>query len=58
MAVGTRVTGVSGRPVARSESRQRRCPVCAERLSSYNPGPNCWTHTVEIPWRGPAGRPR
>ena len=35
-----------------------RCTVCGERLSSYNRGPNCYAHTVDIPWRGPHARPR
>jgi hypothetical protein len=27
-------------------------------LSQYNPGPNCWNHTVEFPWRGPTAKPK
>jgi len=36
----------------------RRCQVCNVRLSSYNPGPNCWQHTIGCPWRGPTARPK
>lgn len=35
-----------------------RCTVCGERLSAYNRGPNCYAHTVDIPWKGPNARPR
>lgn len=34
------------------------CPVCGVKLSSYNPGPNCWQHTIGNPWRGPSAKPR
>ena len=34
------------------------CPVCGVKLSSYNPGPNCWQHTIGYPWRGPSAKPR
>jgi hypothetical protein len=36
----------------------KRCPVCGVRLSLYNPGPNCWQHTIGQPWRGPSAKPR
>lgn len=36
----------------------RRCPQCGIRLSQYNPGPNCWQHTIGWPWRGPSAKPR
>jgi hypothetical protein len=36
----------------------KSCPVCGVRLSSYNPGPNCWQHTIGQPWRGPSAKPR
>ena len=38
--------------------RERRCEVCGVRLSAYNPGPNCWQHTIGFPWRGPTAKPR
>jgi hypothetical protein len=38
--------------------KQRACAVCGVRLSSYNPGPNCWNHTIGHPWRGPSAKPR
>jgi hypothetical protein len=34
------------------------CSVCGIKLSSYNPGPNCWQHTIGYPWRGPSAKPR
>jgi hypothetical protein len=36
----------------------KACSVCGTRLSSYNPGPNCWQHTIGYPWRGPSAKPR
>lgn len=36
----------------------RTCSVCGTKLSSYNPGPNCWQHTIGYPWRGPSAKPR
>ena len=36
----------------------KQCPVCGVRLSLYNPGPNCWQHTMGWPWRGPSAKPR
>ncbi len=41
-----------------SEKAERRCSVCDTQLSSYNPGPNCWQHTIGHPWRGPSAKPR
>jgi hypothetical protein len=58
MATGIRPTGATTKPVPKAGERGRCCPVCGERLSTYNPGPNCWTHTVGIPWNGPTQRPR
>lgn len=37
---------------------QHACGVCGVKLSSYNPGPNCWQHTIGYPWRGPSAKPR
>jgi hypothetical protein len=37
---------------------QRVCSVCGIKLSAYNPGPNCWQHTIGYPWRGPSAKPR
>lgn len=34
------------------------CSVCGITLSAYNPGPNCWQHTIGYPWRGPSAKPR
>ena len=36
----------------------RTCRVCGVKLSSYNPGPNCWQHTIGHPWQGPTAKPR
>ncbi|HJP66002.1 MAG TPA: hypothetical protein VKA30_06840 [Actinomycetota bacterium] len=36
----------------------RFCSVCEVRLSRYNPGPNCWQHTLGWPWRGPTAKPK
>jgi hypothetical protein len=36
----------------------RHCQVCDVKLSSYNPGPNCWSHTIGYPWRGPTAKPK
>lgn len=42
----------------RPEEDQHTCTVCGIKLSSYNPGPNCWQHTIGYPWRGPSAKPR
>jgi hypothetical protein len=44
--------------VRRLDGAPKSCPVCGVRLSSYNPGPNCWQHTIGQPWRGPSAKPR
>jgi hypothetical protein len=36
----------------------RHCTVCGTKLSTYNPGPNCWQHTIGYPWRGPTAKPK
>jgi len=58
MTAGTRPTGATLKPVPKASTARRSCPECGERLSSYNPGPNCWTHTVGVPWRGPTAKPK
>jgi hypothetical protein len=42
----------------RTATEQATCSVCGTKLSSYNPGPNCWQHTIGYPWRGPSAKPR
>lgn len=42
----------------KAEVQARACAECGTRLSSYNPGPNCWQHTVGYPWRGPTAKPK
>ncbi len=58
MASGTRPTGATLKPVAKAHNGGRNCTVCDAPLSQYNAGPNCWTHTVGIPWRGPTAKPK
>lgn len=58
MAAGTRPTGANLKPVVKANDGKKACLVCGARLSSYNPGPHCYTHTVGIPWRGPAAPPK
>jgi hypothetical protein len=41
-----------------AETAVNACSVCGTKLSSYNPGPNCWQHTIGFPWRGPSAKPR
>ena len=36
----------------------RYCTVCGVKISTYNPGPNCWQHTIGYPWRGPTAKPK
>jgi hypothetical protein len=36
----------------------RYCTVCGVKISAYNPGPNCWQHTIGYPWRGPTAKPK
>lgn len=61
MATGTRVAGAASKPVAKArQGRETRaaCTSCGVPLSSYNPGPNCYAHTLDLPWKGPGVRPR
>jgi len=37
---------------------KRVCTVCGIALSAYNEGPNCWRHSVGMPWRGPSAKPK
>ncbi len=46
------------RKAASPEAAERRCEICETKLSSYNPGPNCWQHTIGHPWRGPTAKPK
>ena len=41
-----------------AEQERPACSVCGVELSLYNPGPNCWQHTIGHPWRGPSAKPR
>lgn len=40
------------------EVSERLCGVCNVKLSSYNPGPDCWQHTIGKPWQGPTAKPK
>jgi hypothetical protein len=53
-------TGYPDRPAIppRRPRQDRRCGECGVKLSLYNPGPNCWQHTIGWPWRGPSAPPR
>ena len=53
MASGTRLTGTTAKPVAKARTGRASCTVCEARLSAYNAGPNCYAHTVDVPWKGP-----
>ena len=60
---GRAVQGVRTQPAATRGGQKtfpvgRACPKCGEPLSQYNPGPNCYKHTVGFPWRGPTAKPR
>ena len=39
-------------------SGERACQECGVRLSSYNPNPTCWQHTMGHPWQGPNNPPK
>lgn len=54
MASGHRPTGADLKPVPKANDGKRDCPVCGQRLSSYNPGPNCYKHTIGALWGGPS----
>ena len=45
-------------PAPRLPATARHCLVCNVRLSSYNPNPYCWQHTIGHPWRGPTAKPK
>jgi hypothetical protein len=55
---GARTHSGSGKAGQKSFPLGRVCSQCGEALSQYNPGPNCWNHTVEFPWRGPTAKPK
>ncbi len=40
------------------EAAERRCGMCKVKLSAYNPGPDCWQHTIGKPWQGPTAKPK
>jgi hypothetical protein len=61
VASGTRLAGTPTRPAADRrplQATRQACTECGARLSSYNPGPNCFAHTLDVPWKGPGVRAR
>jgi len=56
MATNVNKSSSAGEQAA--EEQVRGCSVCGLKLSAYNPGPNCWQHTIGHPWRGPSAKPR
>jgi hypothetical protein len=57
--VADKVSEAADRPEAKPGAKpERACQVCGIKLSSYNPGPNCWQHTIGHPWRGPTAKPK
>jgi hypothetical protein len=47
LVAGTRPHGSSRKPARKyTSATERRCTVCGERLSTYNPGPNCFAHSA------------
>jgi hypothetical protein len=50
--------GAAPAPRRKDDPGERRCGVCQMKLSAYNPGPNCWQHTIGYPYRGPTAKPR
>ena len=58
MASGTRLAGTTSKPLIRLRIGSAACTVCGARLSGYNAGPNCYAHTVDVPWKGPGPLPR
>jgi hypothetical protein len=46
LVAGTRPGGATRKPVRKYSAAERHCTVCGERLSAYNPGPNCFVHST------------
>jgi hypothetical protein len=44
---GARTHSGSGKGGQKSFPLGRVCGQCGDPLSQYNPGPNCWNHTVQ-----------
>lgn len=51
-------TGTKGPTRHDLKAAAKACEVCGSKLSAYNANPTCWTHTQEVPWKGPNHRPR
>jgi hypothetical protein len=59
VATGTRLAGTGAtKAIPKARTARATCSECGVPLSSYNPGPNCFAHTLDIPWKGPGVRPR
>jgi hypothetical protein len=53
-----RVAGEARHHKPKQLGTARACTECGKSLSTYNPGPNCWEHTIGHPWRGPEAKPK
>jgi hypothetical protein len=53
-----RVSSDSKADAPKRQADGRHCEECGVKLSAYNPGPNCWSHTIGHPWRGPEAKPK
>ena len=58
VAAGTRLAGTTTKAIPKAREARATCTECGAPLSSYNPGPNCFAHTLDIPWKGPGVRHR
>ena len=50
--------GAPDRVVRKVSTTRRQCSVCGERLSAYNPGPNCFVHSTSASRRPEAWKTR
>lgn len=58
MVAGSRPGSATRRPVRKVSTLARHCAVCGEKLSAYNPGPNCFAHSTSGTGRAPEQPPR
>jgi hypothetical protein len=55
---GSRPGSGTQRVVRKVSTTRRQCSVCGERLSAYNPGPNCFVHSTSAARRPEAWKTR
>jgi hypothetical protein len=55
---GSRPGSATQRAVRKVSTARRECAVCGERLSAYNPGPNCFVHSTSASRRPEAWQRR